>query len=59
MYMWEYHAHCTAIQDSLDEAIATLVWDSDKRGDACEQPSNRQLTYIVNGQRGVLQIDEK
>lgn len=57
--MWEYHAHRTAVEDSLHEAIATLVWDSDERGDACEQPSNGQLAYIVNGQRRVLQIDEK
>jgi hypothetical protein len=57
--MREDHAHCTSVQDSLDETVSALIWYPDKRRDPCQKTCGTELTCIIYGQSGVFQINEE
>jgi hypothetical protein len=52
------HPHCPAVKDSLDEAVAALIRDPYKWGDACEQACRTKKAGIIDTQGGMLQVDE-
>lgn len=57
--MREDHAHRTAVQDPLHEAIAALIRHPHERRDPGQQARRAQLARFVDRERRVLEVDEQ
>jgi hypothetical protein len=52
------NTHRARVEDTLDKAITTLIWDTYEWGDAREQGSGAQGACIGLGEDGVLELNK-